>query len=652
MPGPHHLLCHRCGFTPDDSTQTNCPQDGLHLISQAEHLKAPRDIFLGTTIGGKYPILGILGHGGMGAVYRSIQPLVDRAVAVKLVLPSSEGASEIASQRFLREAKAIARLSHPAIVTLFDFGVEDDGTAFMVMELVRGRTLSRALRNQQLAPAQAIDIALEVLEALEAAHREDLVHRDLKPENIMLLDDAAGRHTIKVLDFGLAKLAGDAGTTGPQLTKTGMVFGTPQYMAPEQAMGEEADHRTDLYALGVILFQGLAGRLPYDSEKALVLLQSHVSAPIPALPEGVGAGLAAVVHRAMAKEQGDRYRDAAEMAAALEAAREEVTDGTAQDGLRGGDVPPTVVPSEADVQTIDSPLPAAAPSAFMAETDADVSGDFPTEVSGPRRPPPPPPVAEEPEAPATEVSSPAPRRPSPPAPPPPPVEDEPPSLLTLRDAAGELTTAAGAAGSRLVWSRQRIVLAGSVAAAVVLGMVAAVVLMSGPDEGGKDPAASGTEGAIRPTEEGELQATPAAAPTAPPAGLAPAPTTTILRIESTPTGAGVYLGKERVGQTPLTLTPEGAMGDRVSYTLKARGRRPASLEVVLDGKEQEHRVELPRTARRKGRRSKAGTKKARQPEARPQPRPAPPPRPAPRPAPTRRPAPARKKLELPTRSLR
>jgi len=623
-------VCHRCGYTPDNSDQATCPRDGLHLIPKTEHDKAPRDIFLGTTIGAKYPILGTVGHGGMGAVYRSIQPLVDRAVAIKLVLPSSEGASEIAAQRFLREAKAIARLTHPAIVTLFDFGVEDDGTAFMVMELVRGRTLSRAFRNKQVQRAQVVDIALETLEALEAAHREDLVHRDLKPENIMLLDDASGRHTIKVLDFGLAKLA-DGSTTGPQLTKTGMVFGTPQYMAPEQAMGEEADARTDLYALGVILFQGLAGHLPYESEKALVLLQSHVSAPIPDLPDDVGAGLAAVVTRAMAKEQGDRFPDAGSMAAALEAARGEVTGGVVGAGVAPI---PTVVQSEADVATIDSPGLANVPSAVVAPTDMDASGDFVTEPSGPGvapvPPPLPPPVAELRRGEEAVSAPPAP-------PPPPPVEeDEPPSILTLGDAAGEV--GGGVTPVTSTVDRRRPITIGSVAAAVLLGLVGAFALMSGPD--GDDDAAPEPAAAASTAEPVEVVKE-----------AAPTETPTTVRIESTPTGAHVYLEDEQVGMTPATLTPDGKRGDRIEYSIKARGRKTQTLEVVLDGKEQDHRVELQRVSRKKARRRKASPTKKAQPVASPARRPQPRPRPVPRPAPTPR-EPAAKKLELPTRSLR
>ncbi len=451
MHGPHRLLCHRCGYErPDGSDELCCPRDGLHLVTQAEHLKASRDIFLGTSVGGRYPILGILGQGGMGAVYRSVQPLVEREVAVKLVLPSQDANRELATQRFLREAKAIAKLDHPAIVTLHDFGVEEDGTAFMVMELVQGQTLSRALRGQRVPRARLVEICLEVLEALEVAHEQGLVHRDLKPENVMLLDRAVGRHTVKVLDFGLAKLVEAGASSGPQLTKSGAVFGTPQYMAPEQALGEEVDHRTDLYALGVILFQGLAGRPPYESDQALVLMRAHVSAPIPALPRDVGPGLAAVGHRALAKERGERFEDASAMGDALRAAREDLAE---EPGGEDGEVAAEAAAEAAlarsvgDAETIDSPL----------DSEDTQVRPMPAEATEPPLSSGQPAVA----------------------------DGEPASLATFQDAAGEVVSAAerGSPGRR---SSRRLVRAGVVGVAVAAGLALVVALWPDAESSGGD----------------------------------------------------------------------------------------------------------------------------------------------------------------------
>ena len=206
--GPDVLVCHRCGYVPPDPEgETFCPKDGLNLVARSEHDKSPRDVFLGTTIGGRYPVLGLLGRGGMGAVYRSVQPLVEREVAIKVILPFDGSEADVARQRFLREAKAIAGVAHPSIVTLYDFGVEEDGTLYMVMERVRGRTLREAQRSGSLPAGAFVDVCIELLGALDVAHAGGLVHRDLKPDNVMLLDEPTEHNHIKVLDFGLARLA-------------------------------------------------------------------------------------------------------------------------------------------------------------------------------------------------------------------------------------------------------------------------------------------------------------------------------------------------------------------------------------------------------------------------------------------------------------
>ncbi len=598
-------LCHRCGYTrPAGEDRTQCPQDGLRLVPEAEHRKSPRDMFLGTTVGGRYPILGIVGQGGMGAVYRSVQPLVEREVAIKLVLPGQEAAGDVAAQRFLREAKAVAALNHSASDTLYDFGVEDDGTADLVRERVRGAARSRALRDDRVSPERTVEICLEVLEALQVAHRQGLIHRDLKPENIMMLDDASGRHTLKVLDFGLAKLAG-SGSAGPQLTKTGAVFGTPQYMAPEQALGEEADARTDLYALGVILHQGLTGALPFDSDNVLSLLQAHVAEPLPDLPAEVPPGLAAVVRKALAKERDERFADAAAMAEALSAARDAAARRTLQGGLgNSGGVEPTMGPE------------AAGGALAHALTEADISGDQPTALSAPRPAAPRPPGWER-----TQVDA--------RLPPPAPGEGEgppsQPSLLSLGDAAGEV-----AAGGLLTMPAdapaRRWVARAGVAAAAVLGVGLAMAFM--PDDPPPTRAAdTPTTGLPAPVAD------PPPAPEAP----APAPPETRVHVESQPSGAHVWLGDTQIGSTPLTLTPEGAMGDRIVYRLKAKGRKAQSLEIDLDGRERTRRVVLAR----KGRRKAAAAKEPKEaPAARPRPEPRPTPRatPTPTPTPTLRPA--------------
>jgi len=311
------LLCHRCGFR-STGAETVCPQDGLYLITEEEHAKNPRDAFLGSVLGGKYPILGIIGAGGMGAVYRSVQPMVERPVAIKVILPGGAFKGDEAKKRFLREARTIAHLDHPAVVTLHDFGTESDGTLYMVMELVQGRTLYKLLRQGGLTTRQVVGIGLSILEALEAAHAQGIVHRDMKPENVMLLGTlSTGRSPrVKVLDFGLAKMLGGSSS---RLTRTGMVSGTPHYMSPEQATGGSVDGRSDLCSLAAMLYEALVGHPPFVADHPLRLLALRVSQdgpPLPALP-WIPAGLDSVLARAMKRLPDDRWQSAGEMATAL-----------------------------------------------------------------------------------------------------------------------------------------------------------------------------------------------------------------------------------------------------------------------------------------------------------------------------------------------
>ncbi len=329
------LVCHRCGFTrtPEGGGgqhRVQCPADGLYLVDEDEHRRAPRDTYLGTVLGGRYPILGLVGFGGMGAVYRSIQPPVDRPVAVKVIHPrlsvedthaadATEQADAVAA-RFLREAKLIASLSHPNVVTMFDFGTEPDGTLYMVQELLVGDSLRRAL--PVLTPRALVAVVQELLSALGAAHALGLVHRDVKPENVMLLQGWTPdglRPRLKLLDFGIARRVGADEDSG-RLTTAGAIFGTPAYMAPEQAQGaEHVDARADLYAVGVLLYEGLSGRPPYAGANALALLvqvlagQRAPLAPRAPIPDG----LAAIVDRALASAPAARFQTADEMARAL-----------------------------------------------------------------------------------------------------------------------------------------------------------------------------------------------------------------------------------------------------------------------------------------------------------------------------------------------
>lgn len=267
----------------------------------------------GTLVLGKYRIVGKLGEGGMGTVYHARDELLDREVAIKLLRSDLAGQAAL-SDRFRGEAVALARLTHPGIAALH--GLERDGEQLhMVMEFVRGETLeARIQRGGALPWPEAVAICAAVCDALDHAHRQGVVHRDIKPANLMLAPD----RTVKVMDFGIARMAGQS-----RQTRLGSTVGTPHYMAPEQLRGEEVDGRADLYALGIVLYELIAGRVPFDadSDYQLMMLQLHEAAPhLSREVTGVPAAVDRLVIRAMAKDPAARFSSAAEMAAALQGA--------------------------------------------------------------------------------------------------------------------------------------------------------------------------------------------------------------------------------------------------------------------------------------------------------------------------------------------
>ena len=282
---------------------------------------------VGRTVGGRYRLGILLGRGGVGAVYEAEHLQTGGTVAVKVLLPGLPDAVRVA-ERFRREARVGTLLDHPNIVELLDLVAEDD-TLYLVMERVRGRSVAAVLEDGTIVPRRALVIARQVLDALAHAHDRGLIHRDIKADNIMLA--AAGTpeapyERVKLLDFGLVKLVGDAAGGADKLTQTGLVFGTPSYMAPEQALGRPLDGRADLYSLGIVLFEMLTGRRPYVSPDPVTLLRMQAAAPVPTLA-GAAPGrpwctaeLEALIAGALAKRPDDRFRDAAEMRAGLDRA--------------------------------------------------------------------------------------------------------------------------------------------------------------------------------------------------------------------------------------------------------------------------------------------------------------------------------------------
>jgi serine/threonine-protein kinase len=260
---------------------------------------------------GRFRLTGTIGRGGMGMVYRARDEALERDVAVK-VLTSEAGSDAESRRRFAIEAKAAARLQHPNILTVFELG-EDQGAPFIAMELLPGADLETILASGQgLTLRQRLETALQVLRGLAYAHERGVVHRDIKPSNVRVLDDGS----VKIMDFGIAKLQGTA------LTQSGILIGTVHYMSPEQIQGRPLDGRSDLFSVGVILYELLAGARPFPGDGPTEVLYRIVQQPppplpLPELPVGAGARLVSVVERALAKEPAERYASAAVMAEEL-----------------------------------------------------------------------------------------------------------------------------------------------------------------------------------------------------------------------------------------------------------------------------------------------------------------------------------------------
>ena len=242
----------------------------------------PSAPWIGVTLDGRYHIRELLGEGGMGAVYVAEHLSLRKQVALKVIHPEFAGNEEIAA-RFTREAMATAQLDHPNVASALDYGTLPDGGAYLVTQLVRGRSLESHRSAGRMAWRQVCDAGAQIADALAAAHAIGIVHRDLKPDNILLEPRDDGSFLAKVLDFGVARITAGANLPTSDLTRMGTVIGTPGYMAPEQAMGESVDFRVDIYALGVILWECMAGRVLWDGESVSDLFTRQLAGPAPPL---------------------------------------------------------------------------------------------------------------------------------------------------------------------------------------------------------------------------------------------------------------------------------------------------------------------------------------------------------------------------------
>jgi serine/threonine protein kinase len=329
--------CPQCGITSPKDHQY-CPGCGFPIGTLGGNSE---DRFIGQTLPGGYHILDLISVGGMGRIYRAEQSVLGRTVAVKIIHPHLLS-DENAALRFLTEARAASQLNHPNSIAVYDFGTKD-GQPYLVMEFLRGKDLARAIYEDGPLPISRItNVLMQVLAALAEAHELGIIHRDLKPENIILEPLRRGGDFVKVLDFGLAKLRADAHAP-TNVTSPGIVCGTPDYMAPEQGRGDPIDGRSDLYAVGVVLFQLLTGRLPFEADSPTHVVMMHLTVPVPdpreiAPQRNIPNSIVDVVYKALQKDVSRRYQDALEFADALREAQS-IADSYPPSGRRS--LPPS-----------------------------------------------------------------------------------------------------------------------------------------------------------------------------------------------------------------------------------------------------------------------------------------------------------------------
>ncbi|HXI54707.1 MAG TPA: serine/threonine-protein kinase [Polyangia bacterium] len=302
--------CTACSWQVD-LEDTFCARCGAPVI----------DPLIGIVVGERYRIVSRLGVGGMGAVYRAEHTMMRRDLAIKVLLPELSGRDEFA-RRFEREAESASRLGHPNIITVTDFGRMPDGSLFLAMEYLGGVSLTSVISEGPVPRPRALGIIRQILRALDHAHAAGVIHRDLKPDNIMLVERDGHHDVVKILDFGIAKVTEPL--SGQQaLTQAGVIFGTPEYLSPEQALGEVVDGRADLYAAGVILYEMLVGRRPFESDDKVKIISMHLSHAPPRMRDvnptvDVPPALEQAVLQAMEKHREHRFATATAFLQALE----------------------------------------------------------------------------------------------------------------------------------------------------------------------------------------------------------------------------------------------------------------------------------------------------------------------------------------------
>jgi eukaryotic-like serine/threonine-protein kinase len=306
---------------------------------------------VGQVLAGRYRIEKELGAGGMGTVYRAEHVHMRKMVAIKVLHREMTYLPEVVA-RFEREAVAAARIEHPHVAAATDFGRLDDGSFYLVLEYVEGQSLRQVLDvTGAIRPELALHIARQIADGLAAAHAAGIVHRDLKPDNVMLITRESDSHFVKVLDFGIAKV--EFGDAQSQLTQLGSVFGTPEYMAPEQAAGTPVDVRADLYTLGIILYEMLCGHSPFKDDDLVVVLTRQMTAEPPPLPAHIDPAISALTLQLLAKDPDARPDNAAELVARIDSLTEVAMGSSPMSAV----APLTPSPAGVDAQSLLSPSP-------------------------------------------------------------------------------------------------------------------------------------------------------------------------------------------------------------------------------------------------------------------------------------------------------
>ncbi|EYF07330.1 serine/threonine-protein kinase [Chondromyces apiculatus] len=311
------MLCPRCSRRYDDQHRF-CPHDGAQLAERPDirRIRVKPTEQVGQIVGGRYQMRGLIGAGAMAEVFLAQDKTTGDPVAVKL-LNARHLKDPMKKARFMLEATAGAKIVHDNVLKVLDVGLRDDGAPYLVMEYLSGESLADWLRREKvMTPALAIPLLIQIASGLDAAHRAGIIHRDIKPGNVFLIGEKGAPHTAKVVDFGFARLAEFRG-----LTQAGMAVGTIEYMAPEQAVGDSAEVRTDVYGLGVVMYRMFTGRIPFTmrSDGELLAHQFLVHPPPPALgTEGIAPRIEAVILKALRKRLENRYPSMSALVADLE----------------------------------------------------------------------------------------------------------------------------------------------------------------------------------------------------------------------------------------------------------------------------------------------------------------------------------------------